>query len=108
MPFCGFIPQHYLCAFVTQHFEYHLEDEKYAVTIEIAVSCLPIDFLLPCKCLKCTTSTVCPCRVMDIKCCEFCSSDILCKIPKQVLFASHYTSYLRYILCLFSLLKGIL
>ena len=32
----------------------------------------PSDFPLPCNCLKCAKSTVCPCRIKHIMCCEFC------------------------------------
>ncbi len=33
---------------------------------------IPSDFPVPCSCTKCARSTICPCRVRNISCCEFC------------------------------------
>ena len=44
---------------------------------------IPDDFPQPCNCRKCSKSTVCPCRVNEIKCCGFCKcfADKMCKNP---------------------------
>ena len=35
---------------------------------------LPNDFPSPCNCLKCAKQTVCPCRVKEIPCCQYCKN----------------------------------
>jgi len=35
---------------------------------------LPNDFPFPCNCLKCAKQTVCPCRVKEIPCCQYCKN----------------------------------
>ena len=38
----------------------------------ITGSVLPDDYPKPCTCGKCARQTVCPCRVMDMSCTDFC------------------------------------
>ena len=35
----------------------------------------PDNFPIPCKCLKCSKATVCPCRLKSITCCAFCKCE---------------------------------
>lgn len=42
---------------------------------------VPPDFPTPCKCLKCAKEKVCPCRVLNIPCCEFCKCKMNCRNP---------------------------
>ena len=44
---------------------------------------IPNDFPIPCNCIKCAKSNVCPCRVREIHCCEYCkcSASVNCKNP---------------------------
>lgn len=34
---------------------------------------LPENFPLPCRCVKCAREMVCPCRVHELPCCEYCN-----------------------------------
>ena len=42
---------------------------------------LPPNYPNPCNCLKCAKETVCPCRVLKIRCCEFCKCKMKCRNP---------------------------
>ena len=44
---------------------------------------LPVDFPKPCKCLKCARPTICPCRKLNMTCCEFCNCGTECKNPMK-------------------------
>jgi hypothetical protein len=47
--------------------------------------CIPEDFPVPCNCVKCAKSNVCPCRVKNITCCQFCKcgSSVDCRNPMK-------------------------
>ena len=42
---------------------------------------IPDDFPLPCNCFKCAKSSICSCRIKNIKCCDFCrcGASVNCK-----------------------------
>ena len=64
-------------------YAYSLDENKHLVLDVMDGDRIPSDFLLPCNCLKCAKSTVCPCRVKQIACCKFCKcgATVVCKNP---------------------------
>ena len=66
-------------------YSYILDDDNIMLAPDNAVEDIPEDFPMPCNCIKCARGTVCPCRVKEIPCCNFCKykSDV-CKNPLTV------------------------
>ena len=62
---------------------YIIDDNEHLIPEIVEGPVTPDDFPLPCNCIKCAKSTVCPCRVRDIPCCEFCkcNASVSCKNP---------------------------
>ena len=60
----------------------YVADDEGLISLRI-VDCetIPDDFPLPCNCLKYAKSSVCPCRMKNIKCCDFCrcGASVNCK-----------------------------
>ena len=52
---------------------YELEDDDEMMTPKIIEEILPDELPIPCKCVKCTKSNVCNCRVNKIRCCKYCN-----------------------------------
>ena len=51
---------------------YSLDEDDHLVHEIVEEDTIPSDFPSPCNCLKCAKSTVYPCRIKQIRCCEFC------------------------------------
>lgn len=49
------------------------DDDDNGIIPLMAAKVLPEDFPLPCRCTKCARETVCPCRVHELPCCEYCN-----------------------------------
>ena len=64
-------------------YAYSLDDNEHLVPDVVDGDRIPSDFPLPCNCLKCAKSTVCPCRVKQIACCKLCKygATVDCKNP---------------------------
>ena len=62
---------------------YSVDEDHHLVHEILDGDTIPSDFPSPCNCLKCAKSTVCPCRIKQIRCCEFCKCDAAreCKNP---------------------------
>ena len=62
---------------------YIIDDNEHLIPEIVEGPVTPDDFPLPCNYIKCAKSTVCPCRVRDIPCCEFCkcNASVSCKNP---------------------------
>lgn len=69
---------------------YILKDD-FLVPLIVSEPNQPPDFPFPCTCKKCFRSNVCPCRIADIMCCEFCKCDIngQCSNPRNNIKESH-------------------
>ena len=64
-----------------EDYGYYLDDEKglFPIILSSGRQLFPEDFPGPCSCLKCARKNICPCRVADISCCEFCNCRGVCK-----------------------------
>ena len=64
-----------------EDYGYQLDNKKGLIPTIIAddQELLPNDFPKPCSCLKCARKNVCPCRVCETLCCEFCNCRGICK-----------------------------
>ena len=54
-------------------------DENEFLLPDLETDPLPVDFPMPCSCLKCVQENVCPCRVKKIAYCDYCK----CKTSKN-------------------------
>ena len=55
---------------------YENEDENGQLQpLIVNESKFPGDFPMPCNCLKCTKANMCPCRVKQVACCQFCKCE---------------------------------
>ena len=59
----------------------YVRDDEDLVPIIFDDLRLPDAFPAPCNCLKCARETVCPCRVKDIACCQYCRCGTSCNTP---------------------------
>ena len=55
-----------------ENFGYMLVDEELLLPQVNVQKTLPEDFVMPCSCIKLSKKNVCPCRVGDMSCCDFC------------------------------------
>ena len=60
---------------------YRKGGEEKRIPIIVEEDIIPMDFPLPCNCLKCARGKVCPCRVKDFPCCDFCKCKGVCRNP---------------------------
>ena len=72
-----FFPQ---CDLDPLHYGYEIENDVLIPKISNDIP-IPSDFPLPCNCLKCARANVCPCRIKNISCCEFCKCKNNCNNP---------------------------
>ena len=49
----------------------YVMDDDFMVP-DLKVEAIPDDFPMPCSCIKCARDNVCPCRVKNILCCNYC------------------------------------
>ena len=65
------------------NYGYYENNDENIVPEIIQGETIPRDFPIPCNCIKCAKSNVCPCRVREIHCCEYCNctSSVNCKNP---------------------------
>ena len=63
---------------------YELQDELLVPTV-VSEPTIPDDFPNPCTCAKCFRSKISPCRIANIKCCDFCKCEgsAKCQNPKN-------------------------
>ena len=54
---------------------YRLTEDSDLVPIISAKSSIPSNFPQPCSCQKCGKASLCKCRVLEIRCCQFCKYD---------------------------------
>ena len=49
------------------------DDDVDEIVPTIVDHVLPEDFPMPCKCGKCARENICSCRIIELKCCQYCS-----------------------------------
>ena len=64
---------------------YSVDEDDHLVHEILDGDTIPSDLPSPCNCLKCAKSTVCPFKIKQIRCCEFCKCDTVrdCKNPAK-------------------------
>ena len=62
---------------------YRLTEDRNLVQIILTKPPIPCNFSQPCNCQKCGKVSVCKCRLLKIRCCQFCKCDASprCKNP---------------------------
>ena len=67
------------------NYGYELDEDENLVPIISSCAPTPSNFPQPCNCKKCSQPKVCPCRSMDIPCCDYCkcNSSSTCKNPRN-------------------------
>ena len=81
----------------TTDYGYIVDEDEHLIPEIVKGDVTPEDFPLPCmrSCVKCVKSTVCPCRVREIPCCEFrkCNSSVECKNPANGIVIYRHLSF---------------
>ena len=54
---------------------YRLTEDRNLVSIILTKPSIPCNFSQPCNCQKCGKVSVCKCRLLKIRCCQFCKCD---------------------------------
>ena len=64
---------------------YRLTEDRILIPIISTNLSIPCNFPQPCNCQKCGKASACKCRLLEIRCCQFCKCDTSprCKNPAK-------------------------